>query len=379
MNIYSYRTPNLGENEPWKDCIFNENTQLDDYTSHTLVDFNRQPIIQQHHVTYVTGKDTSHAHHFAKMVAIAHLNGRYDNAPSINVNATAGPASVLWIDTLRGPHACASFCREMNAHITREDSRFTLICLDLLGSYRENFWELTRQVEGYIQQIRPTLVVIDDIDHLMPHSGINIAAELTKVIRDTTNHTETAFLLIGYNHLAKRASTTGDVGRMLFTAANNIFSVSTQHAVSRVRLVRSYEIVSNILDHPDSEFLFSIADDNLPHEVVNTSIRMDSASQGGTAAPLPSGFVTHTVLRDIFSEVIDPGKTISPDELTAKLTARRQQLNRIDRSRNLIAQALHLGILTKADDDTGLYILNPQSTSPVCGGAATTSTTAINN
>ena len=265
------------------------------------------------------------------------------------------------------------------AHITREDSRFTLICLDLLGSYRENFWELTRQVEGYIQQIRPTLVVIDDIDHLMPHSGINIAAEFKKVIRDTTNHTETAFLLIGYNHLAKRASTTGDVGRMLFTAANNIFSVSTQHAVSRVRLVRSYEIVSNILDHPDSEFLFSIADDNLPHEVVNTSIRMDSASQGGTAAPLPSGFVTHTVLRDIFSEVIDPGKTISPDELTAKLTARRQQLNRIDRSRNLIAQALHLGILTKADDDTGLYTLNPQSTSPVCGGAATTSTTAINN
>ena len=44
MNIYSYRTPNLGENEPWKDCIFNENTQLDDYTSHTLVE--RPPLRQ---------------------------------------------------------------------------------------------------------------------------------------------------------------------------------------------------------------------------------------------------------------------------------------------------------------------------------------------
>ncbi len=47
--------------------------------------------------------------------------------------------------------------------------------------------------------------------------------------------------------------------------------------------------------------------------------------------------------------------------------------------RKPIAQALHLGILTKADDDTGLYTLNPQSTSPVCGGAATTDTTAVNN
>ena len=372
MKIYSYRTPNLGDNDPWKDGLFSQDTQLDDYTALSLVSFNRQPIIKQHHVTYLTGKDTCHAHHFAKMVAMAHLRGGYDYAPSINVNDTSSPASVLWIDTVRGPHACAAFFKEMTASLSSDDRRFNLLCLDMLGSIRENFWELTRQVEGYINLIKPSLVVIDDIDHLMPHSGINVAAEFNKIIRDTVNHTETAFLFVGYNHLAKRASTTGDVGRLLFTAANSVFSVSTQRAVSHVRLVRSYEIVENILDHPDSEFLFSIADDNLPHEVVNTSIKKDGTGQGG-------GIVTHTVLRDIFSQVIEPGQAVSPDVLTAKLTARRQQLNRIDRSRNLIAQALHLGIITKANDDTGLYALNPQSTSPVCCVANAAPQPPVNN
>ena len=82
-------------------------------------------------------------------------------------------------------------------------------------------------------------------------------------------------------------------------------------------------------------------------------------SNDGNPTPLADGFNSQTILRDIISEVIDPGEAISPDQLTAKLTARRQHLNRIERSRNLIAQAAHLGIIHKASADSNDYVLTP--------------------
>ena len=358
MKIYNYRTPNTSDDNPWKNCLFNDKAQLESFASKPLVLFDNQPVIQQHYITYITGKDTCHAHHFAKMIAASVLNGEYSHAPSLSVNTMTEKPTVLWIDTIRGPHACASFFKEMTATLDNEDVRFNLLCLDMLGSFRENYWELTRQIEGYIQLIKPTLVVIDDIDHLMPYSGINVAAEFNKIVRDATNHTTTAFLCIGYNHLSKRAATTGELGKLLVTSANSVFSVSTQQAVSRVRLVRCYEILRNILDHPDNEFLFSIAEDNFPQEVVNAKSPIVT-SNDGNPTPLADGFISHTILRDIISEVINPGETISPDQLTAKLTARRQHLNRIERSRNLIAQAAHLGIIHKASDGSNDYVLTP--------------------
>ncbi len=372
MRIYNYRTANLDYEQPWKDCIFSDKSQLAAFKSAPLVSINNQPIIQQHHVTYLTGKDTCHAHHFAKMIATALLNGDYAHAPSISVTNDDKPASILWIDTVRGPHACAEFFQEMTASLKPEDKRFHLLCLDMLGSFRENFWELTREVESYIKYFKPSLVVVDDIDHLMPHCGINVAAEFNKIVRDTTNHTETAFLFIGYNHIGKQATSTGEVGKLLFTSSNSIFSVSTRQAVSHVKLIRSYHILNNMLHDLGNQFTFSIADDNQAHEVVNA--KCPPVPSGDNPQPLPLGFVNHTILRDIISEVIKPGETISPDELTAKLTARRQQLNRIERSRNLIAQALHLGIIHKANDDTNDYILAP---SPATASQSTETATPL--
>lgn len=63
-------------------------------------------------------------------------------------------------------------------------------------------------------------------------------AIINRIVRDTHNHTETAFLFLGYNNLSKRASTTGDLGRFLFTGSNNIFSVTTQNDISRVKLIK---------------------------------------------------------------------------------------------------------------------------------------------
>ena len=334
--------------DPWSQCMFNSNTDLSQFAAHPLVTIGKQPIIKQHQATYLTGRDTCHAHHFAKMVAGSLLSGSYTQAPSLKVNEDQPiTPTILWIDTLHGPHACAEFYQEMKDTFHFNDGQFNLMCLDILGVFREDFCYLIGEVESHIKRIRPTLVVIDDIDHFMPYCGITAASHFDHIFRDALNHTETAFLLIGYNHLGKRASTTGNLGKLLFTGSNSIFSVSTQGGISHVRLVRASE---NRWSIPEAEFLFSLSEDNLPREIVKTV-------PSGTVSPTR---VEHNTLQDIIREVIEPGETLTPDQLFTRVSNRKTQLNRIDRARTLITQALNLGLIKK-DITSNSYTLTPSN------------------
>ena len=343
ININYYREANLCGN-PWKDALFTSDSQLTGLRSRDLVTFRGQPILQQHHATYLTGKDTCRAHHFAKMLATAILKGQYPDAPGVSITCGDPKPTVLWIDTVRGPHACAELFREMVSGLDPDERRFHLLCLDVIGGDRDNFWEVTRRIEFYIKEIKPTLVVIDDIDNLMPYSGVTVATEFCRVIRDTINHTETSFLFIGYNHLNKRASSTGHLGKQLFPMASHVFSLTTAHDVTHVRLVNSLDLSHARQD----DFHFTVGGDNLPHEVVK-------AIQQGQQQP-ERDYVGQNTLRDIMGQVIPEGQALTPDDLTARVASRRAALNRIDRSRSLIAQAAWLGIIEK--DDSGNYSLN---------------------
>ena len=33
MKIYNYRTPNTGDDNPWKNCLFNDKAQLESFAS----------------------------------------------------------------------------------------------------------------------------------------------------------------------------------------------------------------------------------------------------------------------------------------------------------------------------------------------------------
>ena len=179
----------------------------------------------------------------------------------------SSPCRVLWIDTLHGPHIATQVYHELLAH-TSDKQALHFICLDILGGQRENFFGITRRLEFLIKQLGPELVVIDDIDHFMPYCGVRNAMEFSHTVRDVINHAETAFLFIGYNHLGKKASTTGNLGKFLFNDASDIFSLSTQREVTTVRLVTSYDLR---LCPDDTQFRFTIGDDNLPHEVVGNT------------------------------------------------------------------------------------------------------------
>ena len=57
-------------------------------------------------------------------------------------------------------------------------------------------------------------------------------------------------------------------------------------------------------------------------------------------------------------KVIEPGETISPDELVTRISKRQSQLNRIDRARTIIAQATAFSLIKKAGDTTNRYTLS---------------------
>ena len=270
MEINYYRYPNASsEEESWQNCQFTHETELSSVSGvKPLVTLNGQPIVRQHHVTYLTGKDTCRAHHFAKYLAtqvltsgspqeveVVQATGLYKSTPSSG-------CKVLWIDTLHGPYICNQIYHELVAHAPAKEN-LHFVCLDILGEQRENFYAINRNIEALIKQLNPELVVIDDIDHFMPFCGVRIATDFCRIVRDVTNHSETAFLFIGYNHLGKKASTTGNLGKYLFLDATDVFSLSTQREITTVRLVTSYDL-SRCPEN--TQFRFSIGEDNLPHE-----------------------------------------------------------------------------------------------------------------
>ena len=74
MKINYYRQPNAqGIQEAWESCQFTSDADLSAFTSRPLITINGQPILRQHHVTYLTGKEFCRAHHFAKYLAIQFL------------------------------------------------------------------------------------------------------------------------------------------------------------------------------------------------------------------------------------------------------------------------------------------------------------------
>ncbi|MBQ9821032.1 MAG: hypothetical protein IJM58_02820 [Muribaculaceae bacterium] len=272
MEINYYRETNYqGLDEAWDACQFTQKTDLSSFTIKPIVTINNRDILSQHLCTYLTGKETCHAHHFAKLLATKLLSTPSTRSQASQSNyrtsmgsgsVAASPCRVLWIDTLHGPHVCAHIYHELAARAIDKDS-FHFVCLDVLGSERDNYYALIRYIEALFKQLKPDLVVIDDIDHFMPFCGVTQATDFCHIVRDVTNHTETAFLFIGYNHLGKKANTAGNLGKYLFINASDVYSLTTQRDVTTVRLVNSYRMGYPVID---DTFKFTIGDDNFPQE-----------------------------------------------------------------------------------------------------------------
>lgn len=345
MKIHYYTKFDNSE-QPWKDILISSQTDLDAYGIKPYISIKGLPVIRRHHTTYLTGKDTCHAHNYAAMLAGAMLSAGYDNAPSLMLHndsqdTPATPKRVLWIDTHRTPHSCAHFFRQFTSRFNPEQDRFFMLSIDALGVFRDDHYPLVQYIDYYIDKIKPTLVVIDDIDHLMPICGINVAHRFARVIRDYINHSDISFLLIGYNELNKRASTTGNLGKALFTQADTVLSVTTKRNDTTVRLVRSVEVGGA----DASEFHFTIGDDGLPHET--------DAHQSTAASPIDDETLTQ-----IIPEVLPPDQTIDSDELIKRVTARHRLIKQTARYRSIIDQAQRLHLIKADEKSPTTFTLN---------------------
>ena len=353
MEINYYREANSqGYDESWKACQFTSDTDLTPFRSYDLVTINGQPYLRQHHVTYLTGRETCRAHHFAKHLAIQVLS-KQDATPSSPSSASSASSpsgcKVLWIDTLNSPYISSSIYRELVQHATRK-SDLHYICLDILGDQRDNHWWLCRSIESLIKQLKPQLLVIDDMDHFMPYCGLRVACEFNRIIRDGINHTDASFLFIGYNHAGKKACTAGDLGKRLFNSSNDIFSVSTVREVTTVRHISGYDLR---VFPGDSQFHFTIGPDNLPHETIKPG-------------PKPASGIDDDTLRDIVDVILQEEKqerqasqagqasqgsapAITPAALLSKVKARHAQLKRDTRDAAILDQIHRLHLLHDSD------------------------------
>ena len=348
MEINHYRDPNAqGYEESWQSCQFTSDTDLSAFTARALVTINNQPFIRQHHVTYLTGKETCRAHHFAKHLAIQVLSSE-PSSPS-SKSSPSSSCKVLWIDTLNGPHIAAAICRELSQHV-QEKNALHYLCLDILGSQRDDHWWLNRSIEQLIKDLKPQLVVIDDIDHFMPYCGLRIATEFNRVIRDAVNHTDTAFLFIGYNHTGKKACTAGELGKRLFTSSNDIFSLSTVREVTTVRHISGYDLH---VFPGDSQFHFTIGPDNLPRE----------AAQPRKA---PASGIDDDTLRHIVEGIVETQNLASPTQapittgdLLNQVRSRHAQFKRDTRDAALLHQIHRLHLL-----DSPIQLIESSPSSP---------------
>ena len=357
--MHYHRKPFIGDNrDPWESLFINvEKENIGDARPNPIVNIAGSTALHMHEITFVTGTSSCRAHAFAKMMAAAVLDGKYDNAQSLKVARQHDQdkpfqGKVLWIDSVHSFYTSCGIIDDIKKAVSVpvNNDNFSFMCLDDIGSFNECNDKVLSCVTNAIRDFNPTLVIIDDLDHLTPECGINKAENFYLQIREILDHYDLALLCVGYNLIGRAKSTAGYIGKRLFPIANNVFRITNRGTTAIVQRVKG------ITDDDQFEFAFTINDSNCSQEVILTPAYPADTRR----------FVETTAVQDIFSSVISRDEALPPDKLITKLNKRQDGLNRLNRNRHLIANALAQGIIRR--NKQGNYTINPKACKPV--GAA---------
>lgn len=341
--------------DPWESLFINiDNDDIANYRPHPIVNICGSTAIHRHEITFLTGSSHCRAHAMAKMITAAVLNGSYPFAHSLQVarQADSGksddngtqpkvmPGKVLWIDSVHSFYTVCGFVDDFKRNINVNSDNFRVMCLDDIGTFNECDETVLQHIIKAIRDFKPTLVVIDDLDHLTPECGMNLANNFYLAIRETLDHYDTSLLCVGYNLIGRAKATAGFIGKMLFPVANNVFRITNRGTIAHVRRVKG------VSGDDQFEFAFTVNDQNFPQEVVmipdNTSVE--------------ARFAEVTAVQDIFTSVLPADDALTPDELLTRLNKRHDDMNRLNRNRHLIAGALAQGIIVR--DANRRYTIN---------------------
>ena len=349
--MHHNRKPLIGDRDPWTHLFINiEKEDIGMYKPHSLVNIAGTSFLHQHEITFLTGATHCRAHHVAKMLAAAVINGSYSYAQSIEVakrdgdnNNDTNPNRVLWIDTVHSFYSVCAIVDDLKQNANISDENLRVMCLDDLGVFNERYETVLTEIINAIYDYKPALVIIDDLDHLAPDCGYNATDNFYLMIREMLDHTPTALLCIGYNLIGKNKCTAGSIGKSLFAVSNNIFRVFSRGTVNYIQRDKG------ITCDGQHEFAFNINEKNFPQEVIMTH---DNATT-------QDHIIEAAAVQEVISTVINKDETVTPEQLINRLGKRHDSIKRIKRHQQLIVSAITSGILKRTDD--GYYRLNGNS------------------
>ena len=347
------RTPLLpDELDPWESlCLNIDMRNLAERRPHALVNINGATILHQHEITFLTGASHCRAHAFAKMLAGAVIGGAYPFAQSVQVarhdgDAQQNPPRVLWIDTVHSFYTCCGIIDDIKRNFSATQDNFRFVCLDALGTFAECYERVLYSIINTIRDFNPSLVIIDDLDHLATDCGYNLTTNFYLMVREYLDHHDASFLCIGYNLIGRAKSTAGPIGKRLFAVASNVFRLTNKGTTAIVQRVKG------ITSDDQFTFAFNINDRNFPQELIPTTAGAD---------PTGDAVIEAAAVQELFTAVLPADQAMTPRQLISELDKSRTDIRRLKRHQRLIADALSRGILNR--NDAGHYTLSPQLTS----------------
>lgn len=259
-------TENIFERKPLvknqMDCVFSpEEIDRMLQPSH-VVTMDAAASIYAQEVTIITGTDAARTALFAKMLAATVITGDYPFATGLTSPLVNG--KVLWIDSVNSLQATTQLASDMKQIAGTQSSNFKIAALSALGNGKDYCYLVEDVIEKAISDLNPHLIIINNLDTLLPYVSWNFVYHFTEHIRAYIFNHHAAVCAIGHNLIGKVKRTTGYLGEILYPIASTVYRVSerakNESAVTRVSCYKTFQRCPN-------DFAFTINELNFPQQV----------------------------------------------------------------------------------------------------------------
>lgn len=244
------------------DCVFSpEEIDRMQQPSH-LVTMDAAASIYAQEVTIITGTDAARTALFAKMLAATVITRDYPFATGLKSPLVNG--KVLWIDSVNSLQATTQLASDMKQIAGAQSSNFKIAALSALGNGKDYCCMVEDVIENTISAFKPHLIIINNLDTLLPYVSWNFAYHFTEHIRAYIFNHHAAVCAIGHNLIGKVKRTTGYLGEIFYPIASTVYRVSerskNESAVTRVSCYKTFQ-------RCPKDFAFTINELNFPQQV----------------------------------------------------------------------------------------------------------------
>lgn len=279
-------TENFFERKPLvnnvMDCIFSPG-EIDrmQQPSH-VVTMDAAASIYAQEVTVITGTDAARTALFVKMLAATVITRDYPFATELTSPLVGG--KVLWIDSANSLQATTQLASDMKQIAGANSSNFKIAALTALGRGVDHIYTVEDVVKEAISDSKPHLIIINNLDTLLPYASWNFIYHFTEHLRGYIVNNHAALCAIGHNLIGKIKRTTGYLGEILYPVASTVYRVSerskNESAITRVSCYKTFH-------RCPKDFAFTINELNFPQQVDIQQQKPETGKQTDEKLQLP--------------------------------------------------------------------------------------------